>query len=104
MSLKSSAMAEQILKSSTRQAEARELLNQLQPTGVRIWEVPLAFAMGIAVALSIYISGQGLVISALSGAALLAAILAVAASAETRRLAKRLGAVETILRQQTNAA
>jgi hypothetical protein len=97
-------MAEQLLKSTNRQVAARELLNQLPPTGVRSWEVPLAYVMGGAVAVAMYVSGQSVAISALAGAALLATILALAASAETRKLARRLAAVETILLKRTDAA
>jgi hypothetical protein len=104
MSIESSAMAEQLLKSTNRQAAARELLNQLPPTGVRSWEVPLAYVIGAAIAVSMYMSGQSAVISSFAGAALLATILAVAAGAETRKLARRLAAVETILLQRTDAA
>jgi hypothetical protein len=104
MSVESSPMAEQLLKSASRQLEAREVLNQPPPTGVRSWQVPLVSAMGTAVAVAMYVSGQSPITSALVGAALLATNLAVAASAETRRLANRLAAVEAILLRRPDAA
>jgi hypothetical protein len=104
MSQESPSYAAHVLESSNRQAQARAVLQQLPPTGVRSWELPLAYAVGTAVGASLYVSGQTPITSVLAGAALSAAILAAAASAETRKLAKRLAAVEAILLQRSDAA
>lgn len=101
---KDGAIAEHLLKASNRRAMAREVLNELPPTGVRAWEFPLAYAMGALVATALYFGGQSPATSALAGIALLSAILAAAASAETRKLARRLKALETLLMQRTDAA
>ena len=104
MSQESQSYAAHILESSNRQAQAREVLQQLPPTGVRSWEFPLAYAAGMVVGASLYISGQTPITSILAGAALVAAFLAAAASAETRKIAERLAAVEIILLQRNDTA
>jgi hypothetical protein len=104
MSLDNSAVTDHLLRSSNRQAEARELLDQLPPTGVRGWEVALSCSMGGAISAAMYLAGETPVISALFGATLLAASLAVAASRETHKLARRLAAAEAILMRETGAA
>ena len=104
MSLDKSAATDHLLRSSNRQAESRELLDQLSPTRVRSWEVAVSCSMGGAVSAAMYFAGETPVISAFFGATLLAASLAVAASRETRKLARRLAAAEAILMRETDAA
>jgi hypothetical protein len=96
-------MAEAILKRSNRQAQSRDLLNQPPPTGVQRGEVALAMVTGGLVALSFYFAGQGLFLALTAGVALLASSVALSASAQTRKLAKRLEALEATLLQRTDA-
>lgn len=98
------ALAVDVLHRATRQAQATQVLASLPPVGVRIWELPLAYASGAAAAFLLYVSGQPIAVCIAIAVGIAGASLAVAASAETRRIAKRLAAVETLLSLGKGAA
>jgi hypothetical protein len=98
------ALAQSVLLRATRQAEARQVLSTLPSVGVRVWAMPLAYLRGIIPAIAFYWSGTPLATCLAVAVGMTGASLAVAASAQTRRIAKRLAAVVTLFTVYQNAA
>jgi hypothetical protein len=97
-------LAASILRGATRRAAASQVLLTTPPVGVRLWELPLAYALGALVGGFLYAGGQPIAVCLATGIGIVGAAMGIAASAETRRLAKRLAAIELLQAEHKNAA
>jgi hypothetical protein len=97
-------LAAEILRRATRKTEAARVLSSLPPVGVRVWELPVAYAVAAIASVACYAAGQSVFVCVAVAIGLIGAAMGVAASAETRRIAKRLAAVEVLVADQMDAA